>query len=100
MPRRFDVTLTAGVEVDPSMKSSSRHGQRGEVAPHIEVTNRTLWNHDRQRRERRQIVADGDRDYYLQEWTDPVTGEVYRKEGQLSDPNLHGESARRPRPSK
>lgn len=57
-----------------------------------------LWAHDRQRMERRNTVYDSENDYYLQEWRDLHTGEVtYRKEGRLSDPSIHGESARRPR---
>ena len=45
------------------------------------------------------MVVDSERDYYLQTWYDIDTGEcVYRKEGRLSDPDMHGQSARRPRP--
>ena len=45
------------------------------------------------------MVVDSERDYYLQTWYDLDTGEcVYRKEGRLSDPDMHGQSARRPRP--
>jgi hypothetical protein len=62
----------------------------------MKVYNDIRWNHDRQRRERFHMVVDSEKDYYLQEWSDLTTSEiVWSKEGQLSDPDIHGQSARR-----
>jgi hypothetical protein len=58
--------------------------------------NDVVWNHDRHRMERRVIHVDSDNDYYKQEWFSLETGErTYFKEGKLSDPDMHGKSARR-----
>ncbi len=79
----------------------ARHGPKGRKEPHLEIDDKTVWNSDRQRPERRLIMVDRDNDRYLQEWTDPQTGDVtFRKEGPLSDPDMHGESARRGKPDK
>jgi hypothetical protein len=49
--------------------------------------------------ERRVMQVDRDNDYYKQEWFDLETGErTYLKEGRLSDPDMHGESARKGKP--
>ena len=58
--------------------------------------NDVVWNHDRHRMERRVIHVDSHNDYYKQEWLSLETGErTYFKEGKLSDPDMHGKSARR-----
>jgi hypothetical protein len=60
--------------------------------------NDVVWSHDRQQMERRLIHVDSDNDYYKQEWFSLETGErTYFKEGKLSDPDMHGKSARRGR---
>jgi hypothetical protein len=57
-----------------------------------------MLNHDRQRMGRREIRVDRANDHYVQEWTDLATGKVvWRKEARLSDPDMHGVSARRER---
>ena len=44
------------------------------------------------------MLVDRENGHYLQEWSDQETGEVtFRKEGRLDDPDLLGDSARRPR---
>jgi hypothetical protein len=76
-----------------------RHGAAGQIKPHIEVSNETRWNHDRQRLERRVMHVDRERDYYKQEWFDLETSDLtWSKEGKLSDPEMHGESARKVKP--
>jgi hypothetical protein len=61
------------------------------------VSDVVLWNHDHQCMARRRIVADAETDSYVQEWTRLDTGAViFRKEGKLRDPMMHGQSARRP----
>ena len=73
--------------------------RRSPVAPHIQVYNEICWNHGRQCMERRVMQVDRDNDYYKQEWFDLETGErTYLKEGRLSDPDMHGESARKGKP--
>ena len=68
------------------------------VAPHIKMYSDLMWNHDRQRRERREMYTDSANDYYKQEWFSIETGETtWAKEGKLSDPDVHGQSARRRR---
>jgi transposase len=72
-------------------RNSAEEGRR----PTFEVDVRLKWNHDRQRFERRESRVERGRDHYIQEWTDRITGEVtWRKEGRLSDPGMHGISAR------
>ncbi len=74
--------------------------QRTPVAPHIQMYNGERWNHDRQRMERRVLYVDSDNDYCKQEWYDLKTGELMSsKEGRLSDPDVHGKSARRSKSS-
>jgi hypothetical protein len=95
-PATYVVTLTdAGCAYD-SFRSQRRRGQPGEVAPYFAVYDDVRWNHDHQRLERRLMRVDREADGYIQEWYDLETGEpTYRKEGRLSDPKLHGQSARR-----
>jgi hypothetical protein len=74
--------------IDPAM--------RPKVAPHIEMYNDVRWSADRHRMERREMLVDRENDYYRQEWFGLETGEcTFRKEGRLSDPDMHGKSARR-----
>jgi hypothetical protein len=69
---------------------------RSPAAPHLKLYSDLLWNHDRQRLERREMLVDSENDYYQQEWFDLATGErTWEKGGSLSDPNNHGRSARR-----
>lgn len=64
--------------------------------PLVRVDVQEVWNHDRARMERRELYIDRENDRYVQEWTDLMTGAVvWRKEGRLSDPMMHGRSARR-----
>jgi hypothetical protein len=78
-----------------------RHGAPGDVKPHIEVFDEVRWIHDRQRMERRAMYVDREDDYYQQEWFDLKTRDLtWSKEGRLSDPEMHGESARRPKPER
>jgi hypothetical protein len=66
------------------------------VAPHLRMYSEIKWSHDRQQMERREMLVDSENDYYRQEWFSLETGEpTYFKEGRLSDPDMHGRSARR-----
>jgi hypothetical protein len=95
-PATHVVTLTDVGRAYDSFRSQRRRGQPGEVAPYFTVYDDVRWNHDRQRLERRLMRVDREADGYVQEWYDLETGELtYRKEGRLSDPKLHGQSARR-----
>jgi hypothetical protein len=70
--------------------------RRAPAAPHIQMYSEIRWSHDRQQMERREMLVDSDNDYYRQEWFSLETGErTYFKEGRLSDPDMHGKSARR-----
>ena len=93
--RTIEASVTATLNVHAGLRGKARHGQPGEVRPHSEQRNEVVWRHDRQRWERRIIVIDRENDHYVEEWCDFDTGEVaFRKEGRLSDPNMHGESGR------
>lgn len=71
-----------------------------DVRPHEEIRDQVLWNGERKRLERRIMIIDRGGDHYSQEWSDLETGQItFTKSGQLSDPDMHGESARRQRPS-
>jgi RNA polymerase subunit RPABC4/transcription elongation factor Spt4 len=66
------------------------------VAPHLKMYSEIKWNYDRNQLERREMLVDSENDYYRQEWFSLETGErTYFKEGRLSDPGMHGRSARR-----
>jgi hypothetical protein len=92
--RSVDVTDSAGCA--DTLSAKARHGEPGQVRPFLATDEDILWNHDRQRMERRRMVHDRDRDYKLQQWTSLDTGEVtYHKEGKLTDPKMQGKSARR-----
>jgi hypothetical protein len=66
------------------------------VAPHLRMYSEIKWSHDRHQMERREMLVDSENDYYRQEWFSLETGErTYFKEGRLSDPDMHGRSARR-----
>lgn len=83
------------IGVTDGLKAKLRNGQVGEVRPHLEHHQDTVWSHDRRRIERRVMVIDRENDYYRQTWYGP-DGEVsFTKEGRLSDPDMHGRSARR-----
>jgi hypothetical protein len=69
---------------------------RPDVAPHLRMYGDIKWNDDRQQWERREMLMDSENDYYRQEWFSLDTGErTYFKEGRLSDPDMHGRSARK-----
>jgi hypothetical protein len=88
--------ITDDIGLTDQIKGQARHGEHGVVAPHIEFYSEVKWNHDRQRMERRVMHIDSENDYKKQEWFSLETGErVWWKEGKLSDPGMHGESARR-----
>ncbi|QSB14029.1 hypothetical protein JQS43_21200 [Natronosporangium hydrolyticum] len=73
-----------------------RDAPAGQVKPYEEVTDRTVWNGERGRLERRVIVIDRRNNKYSQTWYSLDTGEVtFAKSGDLSDPGMHGKSARR-----
>jgi hypothetical protein len=96
--RRYSVTFQSG----PGPYGAARRhvGDRwpGGARPHVRVYNDVLFNHDRGRMERRLMHTDSERDYYSQQWYSLETGEcVWSKEGRLSDPDVHGQSARRRR---
>lgn len=92
--------LGGTTQTQSSLAVKARHGQHGEVAPHVEYTDTVKWNHDRQRDERCRIYVDRERDFYRQEWLDLETDEVvWSKEGRLRDEEIHGKSARRRRDS-
>jgi hypothetical protein len=83
--------------IDESLRLAKRHGQPGQVRPYELIFDEVRWNHDRQRNERRRMVVDRENDRYVQEWYHQETGERWSKSGRLSDPEVHGESARRSR---
>ena len=92
-----DVETAVGVETRIGLKG--RHGAPGEVKPYLEHKTEIKWNHDRQRNERCDLVVDRENDCYRQSWYHLDTGErVFHKEGRLSDPDMHGKSARRGKP--
>jgi hypothetical protein len=65
-------------------------------APHIRLYSDILWNNKRNRLERREQVYDNENKYKRQEWFHLETGEqTWIKEGDIDDPELRGESARR-----
>lgn len=73
-----------------------RDGEPGKIRPYAEHYDEARWNGDRSRVERRVMVVDRSTNFYSQEWSDLVTGEVvFTKSGALDDPDIHGESARR-----
>jgi hypothetical protein len=79
----------------PTIPDSSVRLKR---APVLKLYSDVVWSHDRQRMERREMYVDDENDYYKQTWYSLETGEVaFHKEGKLSDPDMHGESARRRR---
>jgi hypothetical protein len=80
------------------MTLQARHGQPGKVRPFKVISDEVVWNHDRQRDERRRMVIDRDTNEYVQEWSDLDTGEMtFVKRGPLDQAEMHGESARRPK---
>jgi hypothetical protein len=72
-------------------------GRRARIAPHVRVYNDVKWSYDRHHLERREMYIDSEQDYYRQTWYSLETGEITwgPKEGKLTDPDMHGKSARR-----
>lgn len=97
--RAIYADVDAAVGLDTRINTQARYGAPGQIRPHRRTYDEIRSSHDRHRVERRIMITDNENDYYLQEWrtldTDQVT---WRKEGKLSDPALHGESARRSEP--
>lgn len=89
---QYSITIARGA-------IAKRPGRGAPVAPHVRIYNEDKWSHDRQRLERREMYIDSEQDYYRQTWYSLQTGEITwgPKEGKLSDPDMHGESARRRR---
>jgi hypothetical protein len=95
---RYKVTIDDSLGLTDGIRGQVRHGEPGVSSPHIKMYVDVLWNHDRQRTERRVMHIDSENDYYKQEWFSLETGErVCWKEGKLSDRDMHGVSARRRR---
>jgi hypothetical protein len=87
------MTYRASVGGPMPVPSSSYEPKK---APSVKVYSDVVWSYDRQSLERREMTTDSEKDYYRQEWFNLQTGErTYFKEGKLSDPEMHGESARR-----
>jgi hypothetical protein len=96
LARTAQVTNNDSAAAYDGFRLKARHGQPGEVKAHLESFDEVRWNADRQRLERRVMRVDRENDYYKQEWFDLQTGRcTFSKEGKLSDPDVHGESARR-----
>jgi len=93
--RRYSATVENGPGPHDALRRQVQE-RAGGVKPNVRFYNDVLFNHDRQRMERRLMQTDSERDHYVQEWYDLETGELaFRKEGRLSDPDVHGQSARR-----
>jgi hypothetical protein len=91
---QYTVTIDTGPGLT-HLRTASHLGT-AKVAAHVEFQNDIRWNGARQRMERRVMHIDKERDYYKQEWFSLETGKsTYMKEGKLSDPDMHGKSARR-----
>jgi hypothetical protein len=89
---RYRATVTGPVPVS----APARRPDKSQKAPHIKLYSDVLWNDDRQRMERREMRVDKENDYYRQEWFNLETNETtFVKEGKVSDPDVHGQSARR-----
>lgn len=99
----LDRAISAGdsATISEDLRLKGRHAEASvPIKPYLEVRYEVRWNHDRQQYERRRIVVDRDRKHYEQVWADLETGEeTFGKRGPLDDPRMHGDSARRPRPS-
>jgi hypothetical protein len=92
----YEITVNDSIGITDGLRGQVRHGEPGKVAPHVKFYSEVLWNHDRQRMERRVMYVDSENDHYEQEWFSLETGErTYFKEGKLSDSDVHGKSARR-----
>jgi hypothetical protein len=92
--RSVDITDAAGCA--DTLSTKARHGEPRQVRPFLLIDEDIVWNHDRQRMERRRMVHDRDRNYKSQVWTSLETGETtWHKEGELTDPKMQGKSARR-----
>jgi hypothetical protein len=90
------VAIGDSVGLTDAVRVQARHGEPGLSSPHVKTYVDVLWNHDRERVERRPMHIDSENDYKKQEWFSLETGErVWGKEGRLSDPDMHGEFARR-----
>jgi phage FluMu protein Com len=90
--------LTAEQITLVTTSARARKRDAPQARPHEEVRDEIRWSGDRNRLERRIMVINRRDDRYSQEWSDLQTGEVtYSKSGRLGDPDMHGQSARRPK---
>jgi hypothetical protein len=91
------IFVSDDVRVIDTMGLQARRGLPCQASPFKVISEQIKWSGDRGRFERRRMLIDRESNHYVQEWSDLTTGEVtYRKEGRLDDPEVHGESARRP----
>lgn len=97
--RKDDGHMTFRAVLGGPLKAQPPPSSAAGKAPHLKLYSDVLWSYDRQRLERREMHIDSENDYYMQVWYSLETGEITwgPKEGKLSDPDMHGESARRRR---
>lgn len=97
--RSIHHVIDEAVAVDDWVAVKQKERDAPDRRPHRETTRKAhVWNHDRQQHEDMTLVVERDRDWYEQTWRDEKMGAVtFHKEGRLSDPSVHGESARRRR---
>jgi len=94
--RSIEVFITSSIGFTDEYKVQGRHGEPGKVKPHLEMTSRRKFNHDRQREETVVIVVNSDTDDYQQVWTDDDGNIAFEKRGSLRDPQMHGRASHRP----
>jgi len=93
--RSVEVSDQLGPKLRLGLKLDVRHGQPGEVRPHIEKTQREEYARDRRQWELVARTFDREAATYVEEYTNLKTGEVvYRKDAPLDDQSVHGPRAR------
>ncbi len=95
LSRNRRVSISASIEPHASLRAAARHGQAGEVKPHLEVRTGADWSRRLRRWVDRAMRVDREGDRYEEKVVDPLTGEVLHEDsGKLSDHTGHGDARR------
>ncbi len=93
--REIDQVFDDGVGIESSIDLKARHGERGQVKPHLKKTIKREYSSTRRQWEEVERTFDSDGGTYVEEYRDLETGEVvWSKEAPIGDQTAHGRRAR------
>jgi len=88
--RSIEVFEACSIGITEEYTLQGRHGEPGKIKPHLKISSRRKFNHDRQQEETVVMVVNSDTDDYQQIWTDDAGKITFQKQGNLVIPICTG----------